>query len=209
MRFLVPVMAIGVLGCCLGPSVDAPPASAPAPAAPSPLSQALQGMGVSGDGSASAPANPSGAAPAAPAAPGVAAPPAAPVAGAGMTAPPPATPAATPAATQSASTGTSAVDSSPACAEARAARETVRAQLAELRMTLGAATSARLEAAGQAMMACNADTACLGNGKERVARIDAYDRAKAAHEGETRRLAEAEVGLFEADRRVAAACGAP
>jgi len=76
-------------------------------------------------------------------------------------------------------------------------------------MTLGQATSARLEETGQAMMACNADPVCLRDGKARMASVEAYDRAKAAHEGETRRLAEAEVGLYEADKRVAAACGAP
>lgn len=200
MRFLVCVMALGVLGCCFGPSVEAPPSPAVAPAAPSPLSQALEGLVAPTDPAAPPPAG----APTAPDA-GVAAPPAAPPAASaptetttpGFGAPPPAS-APVPAST-----------SSPACAEATAARDAVRARLAELRLSIGAETSARLEAAGQAMIACDSDPACVRDGKARLARIEAYDRAKAAHEAERTRLAEAEVGLYDADRAVTAACGTP
>jgi hypothetical protein len=76
-------------------------------------------------------------------------------------------------------------------------------------MTLGGASAQRVDAAGQAMGACNADPACLRDGKARLARMEAYDRAKAALDAETRQLAEAEVGLYEADRAVTTACGAP
>jgi hypothetical protein len=99
--------------------------------------------------------------------------------------------------------------STPACADARAARDQVRADVAQLRLSLGAETSARLDAANRALLACNADPACIGDGRARVARAEAYAAAKAAHAAESTRLAEAEVGIFHADQAVAAACGAP
>ncbi|MFN7145220.1 MAG: hypothetical protein ACK4YP_15710 [Myxococcota bacterium] len=209
MRFLVCVMALGVLGCCFGPSVEAPPSPAAAPAAPSPLSQALEGL-VAPTDPAAAPAAGTPPAPDATAAPSASSLPDA--AAPGMASVPPGAMATTapgygapPSTTAAAPT----TPSSPACAEATAARDAVRARLAELRLSLGAETSARLEAAGQAMIACDADPACVRDGKARLARIEAYDRAKAAHEAERTRLAREEVGLYDADRAVLAACGAP
>ncbi|MDP2308747.1 MAG: hypothetical protein Q8P18_22185 [Pseudomonadota bacterium] len=192
MRLVSSVFALAVLGCCFGPSVDAPPV--PAPVAPSPLSQALQGMGaadpaVSG---ASAPVAPPGAPPAAPAA-----------------APPEALPDAPPVAPASALTPVAAPGVGPACAEAQAAREAVRAELRDLRLTVGGDSTARLEAAGAAMMACNREPDCVRDMQARAAKVDAFDRARQAQAAETTRLAQAEVGLYEADNRVVLACGAP
>ena len=196
MRWFVGVVVVGALGCCLGGEDPPAPVAPPPPAAASPLSQALGEMGVVGDPNAAAVTT--GDAPAAPIAPAAApiAPAAAPIAPAGAS-----TPAAAPIAPAGAST--------PACADARAARDQVRADVAQLRLSLGAETSARLDAANRALLACNADPACIGDGRARVARAEAYAAAKAAHAAESTRLAEAEVGIFHADQAVAAACGAP
>lgn len=176
MRLVSSVFALAVLGCCFGPSVDAPPA---APVAPSPLSQALQGMGTDDAAVAMPPSQAPALLPASP--------------------PPP------PAASQPASIDGPA----PACADAQAGREGVRAELRELRLTLGGESTARLEAAAVAMAACNRDADCLRDVPARAARYEAHERAKNAQAAEINRLAHAEVGLYEADQRVILACGAP
>jgi hypothetical protein len=186
MRLVSSVFALAVLGCCFGPSVEAPPA--PAPVAPSPLSQALQGMGA-----ADAPI-----------------PPPAPVAAIDTPAPaavPAAVPVAVPATPPAPASPGAAL--SPACADAQAAREAIRAELRDLRLTLGGDSTARVEAAGAAMMVCNTDPDCVRDPKLRMAKVEVYDRAKAVLAAETTRLAEAEVGLYGADQRVVGACGAP
>lgn len=195
MRLVSSVFALAVLGCCFGPSVESPPS--PAPVAPSPLSQALQGMGAA-EPTVSPATTPSVPPPSAPVAAAPAAATAAPVA-VSAALPVPASP-------PPPSTGAAA---SPACAEAQAAREAVRAELRELRLTLGGDSSVRVEATGAAMAACNRDPDCLRDVKTRLAKVDAYDRAKATLAAETARLAAAEVGLYDADQRVVAACGAP
>ena len=179
MRLFAAAVVLGALGCCLGPTTEPPP---PAQVStPSPLSQALQGMenaGASGVPSTAAiPTQPPAAPPATPAG----------------APPPPAVPAATP--------------DSPACADARAAKKAVNDDLVALRMTVGAETAQRLESAGQAMQQCTTDMGCMRDAKVRTAKIEAYDRAKAAHDAELARLATAELGLYEADRAIRAACG--
>jgi hypothetical protein len=190
MRLVSSLFALAVLGCCFGPSVEAPPA--PAPEAPSPLSQALSGMGVAPTDPAAAAPDPAAVPAAAPADPAAVAPVDTPVA------PPTAPPTAAPTAV-----------SSPACAAAQADREVLRTQLRELRLTLGAETGPRLEAASAQMAACDRDIECLKDAKIRMARIVAYDNAKGAQLAESNRLAQAELGAYDADQRVLAACGTP
>jgi hypothetical protein len=120
------------------------------------------------------------------------------------TAPPPTAP---PTGTPPPPSAPSTAPDSPACADARAAKKAVNDDLAALRMTVGAETSQRLESAGQAMQQCTTDMGCMRDAKVRTAKIEAYDRAKAAHDAELARLATAELGLYEADRAIRAACG--
>lgn len=169
MRLVSSVYALALLGCSVGPPVDAP-SGPPVLPAPSPLSQALQGMGqTEAWGPAELPPNPLAAREGTP----------------------------------------SAIVVAPACAAAESAREALRAELRELRLTLGGEASLQMEATGAEMIACNRDPSCLGDVKARIAKAEAYDRAKVWLQSETARLAQAEVGLYEADRRVIAACGAP
>ncbi len=195
MRLVSSLFALAVLGCCFGPSAEAPPVAPPAPEAPSPLSQALSGMGVAPTEPSVAPAQP-----AAPGEPAVApAPGSPPPSVVDAPAPPP------PAAPPPSAAGTQ----SPACAAAQADREVVRAQLREMRLTLGAETGPRLEAAKAQMATCDRDIECLKDPKIRMARITAYDNATGAQLAESNRLAQAELGSYDADQRVVAACGAP
>ncbi len=129
---------------------------------------------------------------------------------AGMTDPPAAPVSTPPAPTEAAPAPASLLPAvSPACLEARAGLEQARADAVAIRASAGGTTSQQVESTGAAMTACNADMNCLKDTKLRLARIDAYDRAQAALEADQGRLAHAELGIFEADRRVTASCRAP
>ena len=121
----------------------------------------------------------------------------------------PPSPGTPPAPTPAAPPSSPSAPASAACVHARADRDALRAQLADLRLTVGGESGRRVEQAGQAMGACNNDPACLRDSKARTARIAAYDAAKAAYDADVRRLTEAEAGLYTRDQAVAAACGEP
>lgn len=182
MRLFVAAVFFGALGCCLGPTTETP--APPPPSTSSPLSQALHDLGEAGAGAATntQPVTTS------------------------STPTPPTTP--LPAGSEPLTGPPSPLaPDSPACTEARAAKKAVNDDLVQLRLTIGAETGQRVEQAAAAMKACTEDMACMRDPKARIAKMEAYDRAKAAHDGETQRLATAELGLFEADKAVRAACG--
>jgi hypothetical protein len=85
----------------------------------------------------------------------------------------------------------------------------VRARVASLTATAGAAQTRDLDAANAALAACNADPACARDGATRVKRIDAVAAAQRALDTATGALKQAEIDLFHANEAVTAACGAP
>ena len=115
---------------------------------------------------------------------------------------PPATPSPEPSAA-------SAVPSDdPACRDARARRGEVASRLAEVRKTSGVAEARALDRASAALAACEARQDCVeGDPKERAARVMAVEEARAVFRTASAGLQSEELGLFEADRAVRAACG--
>jgi hypothetical protein len=95
----------------------------------------------------------------------------------------------------------------PECAAARAAREDVRARLASLRLTVGVEEARRFDGATAAQAACMSDEACARDGETLLERFTAVKDAEAAMERARAQLSAEEIGLYTADRSVAAACG--
>ncbi len=111
-------------------------------------------------------------------------------------------------ATGSSATTTGAGAESPACGEARAQRTAVSARLAQVRQTAGVPEARALDRASAALSACEARQDCVeGDPKERAARVMAVEEARDAFRKANAALQQEELGLFEADRAVRAACG--